>query len=60
MPYPLTIAGLETTLTDVLVRVHKRDGTEETHLVPATNTSVTIGGGGGARSCICASVCSTS
>ncbi len=44
----ITIAGLEMTLTDVLVRVHKRDGTEETHLARATDTSVTIGGGGGA------------
>jgi hydrogenase/urease accessory protein HupE len=44
----ITIAGLEMTLTDVLVRVHKRDGTEETHLVQSTDTSVTLGGGGGA------------
>jgi len=41
----ITIAGLEMTLTDVLLRLHKADGTEETHLVPATNTSITIGGG---------------
>ena len=44
----ITIAGLEMTLTDVLVRVHKRDGAEETHLARATDTSVTIGGGSGA------------
>jgi hydrogenase/urease accessory protein HupE len=43
----ITIAGLEMTLTDVLVRVHRLDGTQETHLVRATDTSVTIGGGGG-------------
>ena len=43
----ITIAGLEMTLTDVLVRLHKHDGTQETHLVRATDTSVTIGGGGG-------------
>lgn len=44
----VTIAGLEMTLTDVLVRVHKGDGTEESHLARATGTSVTIGGRGGA------------
>ncbi len=43
----LTIAGLEMTLTDVLVRLHKLDGREETHLARATDTTVTIGGGGG-------------
>jgi hydrogenase/urease accessory protein HupE len=44
----ITIAGLEMTLTDVLIRLHRRDGTEETHLARATDTSVTFGGGGGA------------
>jgi len=43
----ITIAGLEMTLTDVLVRLHKQDGTEETHLARATSPSVTIGGGEG-------------
>ncbi|HEY3949916.1 HupE/UreJ family protein, partial [Phenylobacterium sp.] len=44
---PVAIAGLEMTLTDVLVRLHKLDGREETHLARATDTTVTIGGGGG-------------
>jgi hypothetical protein len=44
---PVTIDGLEMTLTDVLVRLHKLDGREETHLARATETTVTIGGGGG-------------
>jgi hydrogenase/urease accessory protein HupE len=50
----ITIAGLEMTLTDVLLRVHRLDGSEETHLVRATDTTVTIGAGGGsaARSLI--------
>jgi hypothetical protein len=43
----ITIAGLEMTLTDVLVRLHRMDGTQETHLVRAIDPSVTIGGGGG-------------
>jgi hydrogenase/urease accessory protein HupE len=42
----ITIAGLEMTLTDVLVRIHKDDGTEESHLARATDTSVTIVGRG--------------
>lgn len=44
---PIAIAGLEMTLTDVLVRLHKLDGREETHLARATDTAVTIGGGEG-------------
>lgn len=44
---PVTIDGLEMTLTDVLVRLHRLDGREETHLARATDTTVTIGGGGG-------------
>jgi len=44
---PITIAGLEMTLTDVLVRLHKLDGREETLLARATDTTVTVGGGGG-------------
>lgn len=40
------IAGLETTLTDVLVRLHRRDGTEETHLARPVDTAVVFGGGG--------------
>lgn len=38
------IAGLESTLTDVLVRVTYVDGQEETHLVQPNDTSVVIGG----------------
>ena len=41
----VTIAGLETTLTDVLVRLSRLDGTEETHLARPAATSVTFGGG---------------
>jgi hypothetical protein len=44
---PIMIDGLEMTLTDVLVRLHRLDGREETHLARATDTTVTIGGGGG-------------
>ncbi|HEX4507957.1 MAG TPA: HupE/UreJ family protein [Alphaproteobacteria bacterium] len=44
---PIAIAGLEMTLTDVLVRLHKLDGREETHLARPTDTTITIGGGGG-------------
>lgn len=43
----ITIAGLEVTLTDVLVRIYKRDGTAETHLARPDNISVTVGGGEG-------------
>jgi hydrogenase/urease accessory protein HupE len=35
------------TLTDVLVRLQRQDGREETYLVHASDTSVMIGGGGG-------------
>ncbi len=42
---PIAIDGLEMTLTDVLVRLHRLDGGEETHLARATDTTVTIGGG---------------
>ena len=38
------IAGLETTLTDVLVRVYYSNGLQETHLVHPNQTSVVIGG----------------
>lgn len=38
------IDGLETTLTDVMVRVYHEDGSEETHLLRPTSTSVTISG----------------
>ena len=40
----IRIAGLETTLTDVLVRVYHEDGPSETHLVRPAETSVVIGG----------------
>jgi hypothetical protein len=43
----ITIAGLEMTLTDVLIRLHRLDGREETHLARATDTAVTMGGEGG-------------
>lgn len=43
----VTIAGLEMTLTDVLIRLYKLDGGEETHLAHSTAPSVQIGGGGG-------------
>ncbi len=41
------IAGLETTLTDVLVRVYYADGQQETHLVQPNETSFVIGGPSG-------------
>jgi hydrogenase/urease accessory protein HupE len=37
------IAGLESTLTDVLVRVDHADGWQETHLVKPMNPAVTLG-----------------
>lgn len=40
----IRIAGLEDTLTTVLVRVHTLDGSEETHLVHPTAPYVTIRG----------------
>jgi hydrogenase/urease accessory protein HupE len=40
----IRIAGLEDTITTVVVRVHHRDGSEETHLVHATAPFVTIRG----------------
>ena len=43
----IEIAGLETTLTDVLVRVYYADGQQETHLVQPNDTSVVIGGPSG-------------
>ena len=41
------IAGLETTITDVLVRVYYANGLEETHLLSPNRTSVEIGGSSG-------------
>ena len=41
------IAGLETLLTDVLVRVYYLDGQQETHLAQPNETSVVIGGPSG-------------
>ena len=41
------IAGLETTLTDVLVRVYYANGLEETHLLSPNRTSAEIGGPSG-------------
>jgi hydrogenase/urease accessory protein HupE len=40
----IRIAGLETTLTDVLLRVYHEDGSSETHLIRPVETSVVIGG----------------
>ena len=40
----IEIAGLESTLTDVLVRVTYANGLHETHLVQPNKTSVVIGG----------------
>jgi len=37
------IAGLQSTLTDVLVRIYYLDGVEETHLLKPASPSVTIG-----------------
>jgi hydrogenase/urease accessory protein HupE len=43
----IRIAGLEDTLTNVLVRVYHRDGAEETHLVHPTAPFVTVRGTAG-------------
>ena len=40
----ITIAGLEATITDVLIRLHNADGRLESHLVRATSPSATLGG----------------
>jgi hydrogenase/urease accessory protein HupE len=40
----LRIAGLETTITDVLVRVHHADGRLESHLLRPATPSVELGG----------------
>jgi hydrogenase/urease accessory protein HupE len=40
----ITIAGLETTITDVLVRVQHADGRLESHILHPTEPSVTLGG----------------
>jgi hydrogenase/urease accessory protein HupE len=40
----IVIAGLEATITDVLVRLHHADGRLESHLLRPTNPSVTLGG----------------
>ena len=42
----LAIAGLEATITDVLVRVRHGDGRLESHLLRPTDPTVTFGGGG--------------
>ncbi len=42
----IEIAGLEATLTDVLVKVYYANGLEETHLVQPNSTSAVIGGPG--------------
>ena len=44
----IEIEGLETTLTDVLVRVYYADGQQETHLIQPHATSAVIGGPSGA------------
>src|SRR5262245_33254095 len=43
----IRIAGLEDTITNVLVRLYHRDGSEETHLVHPTAPFVTIRGTAG-------------
>jgi hydrogenase/urease accessory protein HupE len=40
----IAIAGLEATITDVLVRVHHADGRLESHLLRPASPSVTLGG----------------
>jgi hypothetical protein len=40
----LRIAGLETTITDVLVRIHHADGRLESHLLRPASPVVTLGG----------------
>jgi hydrogenase/urease accessory protein HupE len=40
----IAIAGLETTITDVLVRVHRADGRLESHMLRPASTSVALGG----------------
>ena len=40
----IRIAGLEVTLTDVLVRVQRLDGVTETHMARPSSTAVEIGG----------------
>jgi hydrogenase/urease accessory protein HupE len=40
----IAIAGLETTITDVLVRVQHADGRLESHMLRPTEPSVTLGG----------------
>lgn len=40
----LRVAGLETTITDVLVRIHHADGRLESHLLRPATPSVTLGG----------------
>jgi hydrogenase/urease accessory protein HupE len=40
----IEIAGLEATITDVLVRLHHADGRLESHLLRPTTPSVTLGG----------------
>jgi hydrogenase/urease accessory protein HupE len=40
----IVIAGLEATITDVLIRLHNADGRLESHLVRATSPSATLGG----------------
>jgi hypothetical protein len=42
----MSIAGLDATITDVLVRVVHADGRIESHLLRPTNAAVTFGGGG--------------
>jgi hydrogenase/urease accessory protein HupE len=43
----IRIAGLEATITDVLIRVHYVDGTNETHLLRPVSPEATIGGSSG-------------
>jgi len=40
----IAVAGLETTITDVLLRVHHADGRLESHVLRPASTSVVLGG----------------
>lgn len=45
----LAVAGLEATVTDVLVRIHHADGRLETHMLSPSKPSVTLGESAGGR-----------
>ena len=45
----LAVAGLEATVTDVLVRIHHADGRLETHMLSPSKPSITLGESAGGR-----------